>query len=95
MAESWSEIQAKLQAPFDEKDGYTLDDGKLRFRDAVYEKRLDEVFGPNWQSEIAGTKNSYTITVEVLGDVITRTGKSFQDACRKFGIGRYLQLGDD
>ena len=94
MAESWEEILDELRAPFADEDGYRRDE-EIRFRDAAYEKRLDDVFGHLWHSQVSGSKSHYTITVEALGGTVTRTGRSFQDACCKFGIGRYLVLGED
>lgn len=80
----------KLQEPFDEK--YRNPDAALlhQFPNSVYEQRLDEVFGLNWDCERQG--DGYRITARVpSGNLkIVREGESFKEACMKFGIGRYL-----
>ena len=103
------EIMDKLQAPFDEKDRiqreYTQqeviergeflpDEPPSRFPKSVYEQRLDDVFGLDWDVERDGSLHKITARLP-NGDPIIRVGDTFQDACEKFGIGRYLHPNEE
>ena len=88
----------KLQEPFDEKYRDTKKAGLAsvyQFPDAVYEQRLDDVFGLNWDYEIKGGGYRIAARVPTADQTIVREGSTFIDACVKFGVGRYLLLQEN
>lgn len=109
MSDWTTETTAKLQAPFNEKfrihEEYTqqqvIEGGEFLpevppsyFPDAVYEQRIDEVFGLAWEVKVDGS--NWAITIQVSRTkTVTRVGSSFQEACKRFGVGRYLDLIED
>ena len=90
---STNDRMKKLQQPFDEKyrDPKGPAIGLLhQFPDSVYEQRLDDVFGLNWDCEMKGSGYRITARVPNADQTIIREGDSFKEACMKFGIGRYI-----
>ena len=88
-----------LQAPFDERHKETVtncfgEGGSSEYTEAAYQQGMDQVLVSWWDVEHVGL--SFEITV-CLGDrpPIVRTGATFSDACKMFGIGRYHNFEDD